>query len=269
MILGQSWRQPATILDVSAAFLLLLLLTSSTYMLNDIADLRSDRQHWSKRHRPIASGRIRVRTALALGIAGVLVTLLLGALLSPKLGAGLAGYFVLTLGYSLGLKRIPLLDTLVIALLFGIRLVIGVVVLGQYFSGYLLTFALFFFFSLATAKRHTEILGAGPAGSAGLTARGYRPEDAELTLVLGVAAGLGSIIVLVMYLMQDAFLRVPYANPAWLWAEPLVIAIWLGRIWLLAHRGEMSEDPVSFAVRDRFSWGCGATGGVAYLLALL
>ena len=84
----------------------------------------------------------------------------------------------------------------------------------------------------------------------------------------GVAAALGSLIILVLYLMHDAFLRVPYADPWWLWAQPLLIAIWMGRIWLLSHRGEMLDDPVSFAIRDRTSWGLGVTVGITYLLAL-
>ena len=268
MVLGQSWREPAAIFHTLLAFILLLVLTSSTYLINDIADVQSDRQHWSKRRRPIASGRIPIRTALGAGVAGVVFVLLVGMIVSPALFASLAAYLALTLGYSLWLRRVPLLDLLVIALLFGMRLVIGVAVLNQAFSGYLLSFALFFFFSLATAKRHTEILRSGPEGGPNLAARGYEPADAELTLVLGVASGLGSIIVLILYLMEDAFLRVPYANPGWLWAEPLLVAMWLGRIWLLSHRGQMQDDPVSFAVRDRTTWGIAAGVAVAYLCAL-
>lgn len=268
LILGQGWRDAAHVMEALLAFALLLLLTSSTYLLNDLADLRADRAHWSKRHRPIPAARIPIRTALAAGGAGISAALLAGLLVSVPLFLGLAAYLALTLAYSFGLKRVPLLDTLIIALLFGLRILVGVAALGQPVSGYLMTFALFFFFSLATAKRHTEILRAGPEGAASLAARGYRPADAELTLVVGVAAALGSLIVLVLYLMQDAFLRVPYADPWWLWAPPLLIAIWMGRIWLLSHRGEMQDDPVSFAIRDRTSWGLGAAVGLAYLLAL-
>ncbi len=268
LILGQGWRDMGQVVDALLGFALLLLLTSSTYLLNDLADLRADRAHWSKRHRPIASARIPIRAALAAGLCGVSAALLAGLLYSVPLFMGLGAYLVLTLAYSFGLKRVPLLDTLIIALLFGLRILVGVAALGQPISGYLMTFALFFFFSLATAKRHTEILRAGPEGAPSLAARGYRPADAELTLVVGVASALGSLIVLVLYLMQDAFLRIPYADPWWLWAPPLLIAVWLGRIWLLSHRGEMEDDPVSFAIRDRTSWGLGAAVGIAYLLAL-
>jgi 4-hydroxybenzoate polyprenyltransferase/phosphoserine phosphatase len=268
LVLGQGWRDMSHVMEALLGFALLLLLTSSTYLLNDLADLRADRAHWSKRHRPIASARIPIRAALAAGLGGVSAALLAGLLVSVPLFLGLAAYLALTLAYSFGLKRVPLLDTLIIALLFGLRILVGVAALGQPVSGYLMTFALFFFFSLATAKRHTEILRAGPDGGAALAARGYRPADAELTLVVGVASALGSLIVLVLYLMLDTFLRVPYADPWWLWAQPLLIAIWMGRIWLLSHRGEMLDDPVSFAIRDRMSWGLGAGVGVAYLLAL-
>jgi 4-hydroxybenzoate polyprenyltransferase len=268
LILGQGWRDMTQVMEALLAFGLLMLLTASSYLLNDLSDLRADRAHWSKRQRPIPAARIPIRTALAAGVAGILLALLAGMLVSVPLFAGLAAYLALTLAYSFGLKRVPLLDTLIIALLFGLRILVGVAALVQPVSGYLMTFALFFFFSLATAKRHTEILRAGPAGAPTLAARGYRPADAELTLVAGVAAALGSLIVLVLYLMQDAFLRVPYADPWWLWAQPLLIAIWMGRIWLLSHRGEMLDDPVSFALRDRTSWGLGVAVGIAYLLAL-
>ncbi len=268
LVLGHGWRDMGHLLEALLAFALLLLLTSSTYLLNDLADLWSDRAHWSKRHRPIASARIPIRAALVAGLGGVSAALLAGLLYSSALFLGLAAYLALTLAYSFGLKRVPLLDTLIIALLFGLRILVGVAALGQPVSGYLMTFALFFFFSLATAKRHTEILRAGPDGAPALAARGYRPADGELTLVVGVASALGSLIVLVLYLMQDAFQRMPYTDPWWLWAQPLLIAVWLGRIWLLSHRGEMLDDPVSFAIRDRTSWGLGAAVGVAYLLAL-
>ena len=268
LILGQGWRDAGMVVDALLGFALLLLLTSSTYLLNDVADLRADRQHWSKRNRPVASARIPIRHALPVGAGGITVALLGGLLVSPPVFGGLAAYLVLTLAYSFGLKRVPLLDTLVIALLFGMRLLIGVAAPGLPISAYLITFALFFFFSLALAKRHTEILRAGPGGAASLAARGYRPTDAELTLVVGVSAALGSLIVLVLYLTQDAFLRVPYADPWWLWAQPLLVSIWLGRIWLLSHRGEMLDDPVSFAVRDKVSWCLGGGVGLAYLLAL-
>jgi 4-hydroxybenzoate polyprenyltransferase len=189
-------------------------------------------------------------------------------LYSTLLFLGMAAYLGVTMAYSFGLKRVPLLDALIIALLFGMRILVGVAALEQPVSSYLMTFALFFFFSLAMAKRHTEILRAGPNGAPSLAARGYRPADAELTLVVGVASALGSLIVLVLYLIQDAFLRVPYADPEWLWAMPLLIAVWLGRIWLLSHRSEMLDDPVSFAIRDRTSCGLGVAVGIAYLLAL-
>jgi len=268
LVLGQGWSDMGQVLDAVFGFALMILLTSSTYLLNDLADLRADRAHWSKRSRPIASARITIRQALTAGICGVSAALLAGLIYSTPLFLGLAAYLGVTMAYSFGFKRVPLLDALIIALLFGMRILVGVAALEQPVSSYLMTFVLFFFFSLAMAKRHTEILRAGPNGAPSLAARGYRPADAELTLVVGVASALGSLIVLVLYLIQDAFLRVPYADPEWLWAMPLLIAVWLGRIWLLSHRSEMLDDPVSFAIRDRTSCGLGVAVGIAYLLAL-
>jgi hypothetical protein len=60
-----------------------------------------------------------------------------------------------------------------------------------------------------------------------------------------------------------------YNRPAALWATPPLLFLWVGRIWLLANRGEMHDDPVVFALSDRMSWLLGAAVGAAFLLALL
>jgi 4-hydroxybenzoate polyprenyltransferase/phosphoserine phosphatase len=268
LVLGHAWTDPAAIMATLGGLACLLAVTSATYLLNDIADLESDRRHWSKHSRAIASGRLPIRRALLLS-GGALGIAFAGALaLSPAFALALAIYLALTLSYSFGLKRIPLFDTLIIGILFTSRLVMGIALLDQPYSEWLLTFSMFFFVSLAIAKRHTEIVRAGSAGEHSLSSRGYRAEDGALTLVIGAATATASLLVMVLYLVEEVFRHEAYGNPRMLWGVPLILAIWVGRIWLLAHRGEMTDDPVSFALRDKISLALGVSVAILFLAAL-
>jgi 4-hydroxybenzoate polyprenyltransferase len=268
LMLGHAWTDPRAIGIVLVGLACLLLLTSATYLLNDIADLDSDRRHWSKRNRAIASGKLPVRRALLLSAIAIGVAFAGALALSSEFALTLASYLALTLCYSFGLKRIPLLDTLTIGALFTTRVVMGVVLLRQPYSEWFLTFSMAFFVSLAIAKRHTEIVRAGSSGEHSLASRGYRVEDGELTLVIGVSTGIASLLIMALYIVEDILPRNAYDNPKLLWGIPILLAIWIGRIWLLAHRGEMSDDPVSFALRDKASLALGAVVAILFLAAL-
>jgi 4-hydroxybenzoate polyprenyltransferase len=199
---------------------------------------------------------------------GIALGLLAAAALSPAFGWFLLAYLVLTVGYSLRLKRIPLLDVAVIASLFALRLTMGIGLAGARYSEWLLSFALMFFLSMALAKRHGEILRSATTTSHGLSHRGYAVTDAPLTLAIGTASAIASLVIMMIYLVEEGFPQGSYATPAWLWVIPVVLAIWLGRIWLLVHRGQMHDDPIVFALRDRASLLLGATAALAFVLAL-
>jgi 4-hydroxybenzoate polyprenyltransferase len=172
------------------------------------------------------------------------------------------------LGYSFGWKRIPLFDTFIIALLFTIRILIGIAAATLSPSAWLLTFSMFFFFSLALAKRHAEILRAAEHDLQKLEGRGYQITDESLTLAFGISASMASIVIVVIYLVEEVFARHIYNTPAWLWVAPIAICLFICRIWVLSHRGRMTDDPVAFALRDRVSLGLGVFVAVAILLAL-
>jgi 4-hydroxybenzoate polyprenyltransferase/phosphoserine phosphatase len=247
---------------------LLCLVASLTYLVNDMADLASDRKHWSKRRRGFASGAIPVRDGL-LAVGAVLPIACIAALsVAPAAGLCLLFYVAVTLGYSFGWKRIPLFDTFIIGLLFTIRILIGIAAAELVPSAWLLTFSMFFFFSLALAKRHTEILRAAEHGLQKLEGRGYQTGDAGLTLAFGSAASMASIVIVVLYLVEEVFARQIYHTPAWLWVAPIAIFLFSCRIWVLSHRGRMTDDPVAFALRDNVSLGLGVLVAVAILLAL-
>jgi 4-hydroxybenzoate polyprenyltransferase/phosphoserine phosphatase len=264
------WRDvtPAGLLATLAMIGLLCLVASLTYLVNDIADVSSDRKHWSKRRRGFASGAIPVRDGL-LVVGAILPAACIAALLvSPPAGLCLLFYVATTLGYSFGWKRIPLFDTFIIGLLFTIRILIGIAAADLVPSAWLLTFSMFFFFSLALAKRHTEILRAAEHGLHKLEGRGYQAGDESLTLAFGSAASMASIVIVVLYLVEEIFARQIYHTPAWLWVAPIAIFLFSCRIWVLSHRGRMTDDPVAFALRDNVSLGLGVLVGTAILLAL-
>jgi 4-hydroxybenzoate polyprenyltransferase/phosphoserine phosphatase len=268
VILG--WRDVtlASLATTLAMLLLLCAVASLTYLINDMADLSADRKHWSKRRRPFASGTIPVRDGLLVVAVALPIACFLGLWISTLAGICLVSYVGVTLGYSFGWKRIPLFDTFIIALLFTIRILIGIAAAKLAPSAWLLTFSMFFFFSLALAKRHTEILRAAEHDFQKLEGRGYQLMDDSLTLTFGISASMASIVIVVIYLVEEVFARNIYSTPAWLWMAPISIFLFSCRIWALAHRGRMTDDPVGFALRDRVSIGLGLFVAVAILLAL-
>ena len=186
LILSHTWSS-AELTNSIHAFCILCAVTSSTYIINDLADLQSDREHWSKRFRPIASGVIPITYAVPVAVALLLLPLLDAWGLSFDFFVTLCTYIILTLSYTAGLKRVPILDCFVIAVLFTVRVVMGVAIARSLYSGWLFSFSLAIFFSLALAKRSTELLRAASAGQAGIPSRGYKPEDVSLVLSLGIS----------------------------------------------------------------------------------
>ena len=175
----------------------------------------------------------------------------------------------INLAYSFWLKREPLVDIFVLASLFTIRLALGLVVTDVVFSPWLFVFSMFIFLSLSAAKRQTEITRMVAHGLSQTPGRGYRAEDGPLVLSLGVGAMLATVLVMVIYLVADAFPEGFYRHPFFLWGFPIIIFLWLSRIWLLCHRGELNDDPVAFALKDRLSLAYGAAMVAMFAAALL
>jgi len=225
---------------------------SSVYLLNDLLDLESDRHHPSKRFRPLASGAIPILHALAL----VPVLLVIATGLAAKLDGGFLAifglYYGLTLLYSFVIKQVGLLDVLVLAGLYAIRIQAGGYAARVPVSDWLLLFSIFVFLSLAFAKRYTELKGHR-AASEQIKGRGYSRGDAELLSTMGVGSGYLSVLVLGLYVSNPAVIEL-YHRPRVLWLVCPVLLHWISRVWLLAHRGRMHDDPILFALRDPQSW---------------
>jgi len=266
-LLGGTIGDPDVFVRCLLAFIATGLVASGVYLLNDLADLAHDRCHWSKRKRPIASGDLSIRSAAVAAFGATAAGLALAAWIGTAVLLGLAAYVAVTLAYSLWLKRVPVLDSFILAGLFTLRLAIGIAAAEVVASPWLLVFSMFLFASLSFAKRHTEILRLIGRGATAAAGRGYVAADAPLVLGLGLATGTGSILIMVLYLIFDAFGQSFYGNPNWLWVLPAVLFLWFGRIWLVGQRGQLHDDPVAFALKDRVSLGLGGALGAGFAFA--
>ncbi len=268
-ILSGALFDQAHLVAVVLSFVAICLIASGTYLANDLWDLAEDRRHWSKCRRPLACGDLSIATALGAIAVGLTGGLILAVAAATAGGLVVACYLLLTLAYSLTLKRVPILDVVVLAGLFTLRLVLGIVSSQAAASPWLLTFSMFLFSSLCFAKRLVEIERSAARDRGAVLGRGYRQADAPLVFALGTGTGVASIVVMVLYITSEAFTRTFAGNTTWLWAFPVILFLWLARVWLVAGRGELDDDPVAFAVTDPPSCLLGAAMVVAFLLAWL
>lgn len=268
LVLGGLASHPEAWSLAFVAFIALGLVASASYLLNDLLDLPHDRAHWSKRERPLASGRLPLGMGVAAIVIGLAGGLWMAGAAGPAVLAGVLAYLGLTLSYSIWLKRIPMLDALTLGSLFTLRIAVGVTAVGVAWSPWLLTFSMFLFTSLSFAKRHTELRGAAKRGRSGkLSGRGYQSADEPVVLAFGISAGLASIVIFILYLANEAFRAAVLAAPLALWSFPLILVLFMGRVWLLAGRDELHDDPVAFAVKDRPSLALAAIAGLAFVIA--
>jgi len=269
LVLGGKAGDLSAWLNALLGFFALGFVASATYIVNDLWDLPSDRRHWSKRMRPLASGELSIRAGIVLAIAGLAVGFGLMTCSGRGALAMLGLYVVLALSYSFAGKTVAILDVFILACLFTLRLGFGIVLADVRLSTWLLVFSMFLFISLSMAKRHTEVLRLADHGLEGTRGRGYIAGDAPLTLGMGLASMFGALLIMIVYLIEDAFPRGVYANPTCLWAIPFILFIFVGRIWLLSQRGQLRDDPVAFALKDRVSLLLGLLMGIVFAAALI
>lgn len=267
IVLAGELANPTMLLTAMLAFIALCLIASSTYIVNDLWDLADDRRHWSKRRRPIASGQLSIATALAAAPIGIAAGGLLGLLLGPIAALTLLAYVVLTLAYSFWLKRVPVLDVTTLASLFTLRLVLGIMSTGLKASPWLLGFSMLLFSSLCLAKRYVEIVGWAAQGQKAIKSRGYQVEDIPVLVALGLSTGVTSVAIMLLYIVFEASENTFYGHSVWLWGVPLILFFWISRIWLLASRGQLDDDPVAFALKDPPSLALGVGMTALFLLA--
>ena len=242
------------LLNGCLAFLFFGLCASSVYLLNDLIDLEDDRHHSSKRYRPLASGALPLKAGL-LAIPVLLVSAFAGAalLLPWEFTISLALYYLLTLAYSMLLKRKVVIDVITLASLYTLRIISGTFAFGVELTFWMLAFSMFIFLSLSLIKRYAELQEARSAGIEEKSrGRAYYPNDLEMISSLGAASGYLAVMVMALYI-QDSNTVSLYDNPQIIWLACPLLLYWITRVWLITHRGEMHEDPIVFALKDKTS----------------
>jgi len=219
------------------------LLASSVYVLNDLFDLQADRMHSGKCHRPLASGRMSIPSGITLYVILLLGSIFATIIFLPlNVGIVLAIYLALTTFYSVYGKKIAILDVMLLAGLYTMRLIAGALTVNVVLSEWLMGFSMFFFLSLAFVKRYSEVRTRND-GIEQLPGRGYEAKDSIMLLATGLASAMISILVLALYINSDAVVKL-YTNPSFLWLICPAMLTWLLQMWFIAHRGKMHDDPI-------------------------
>ncbi len=176
-------------------------------------------------------------------------------------------YLAVTLAYSAYLKRIPLVDVIILSGLYTLRLLAGSAATATFISHWLAGFSVFLFFSLAIAKRFAELENLSAAGSTPKNGRGYLLADINQLRSFGTSSAFSAVVIFAIYISGSDVTKL-YRSPGLLWMIVPLMILWLCRVWLLASRGELQEDPVVFALTDRMSLLIGATVTVIALVAM-
>lgn len=240
--------------------------SSGIYILNDLLDLHSDRAHPWNNVRPFASGQLSIGSGILVSLFLLGVSLGLGALaVNGRFAGALALYAVTAVVYSMRLKRIVILDVFVLSSFYTFRIWAGALITGVPLSQWFMGFSLFFFLSLAMAKRYSELVHASELADSGNSGRNYRASDRELLMNIGMASCFSAIVILSLYVHSNEVMAL-YQRPGLLLLLCPLILYWSCRVWLKAHRGDLNEDPVSLALSDPISY-CVAAAGFAVMLA--
>ncbi|MSP19190.1 MAG: UbiA family prenyltransferase [Bdellovibrionales bacterium] len=243
----------STWLHCLRAFFAFSFIASGVYVFNDICDLENDRKQESKKHRPLASGRLSVKTGLFLIPTCLALSMISCYGASWKLLAVLGCYLLMNVAYSFWVKEWLALDVVFLAIFYTLRIIAGGVASQTFVSEWLLSFSVFFFFGLAMVKRLSELKKEPQFLSKKVGRRAYESQDSMTLLVSGMSTSLLSILVLALYLSTGEVKKL-YHHPDLLWFVTPCLLFWLNRLWILGARGLVSEDPLVFALKDKVTW---------------
>lgn len=249
------------------AFCCFSLAASATYIVNDLLDLEADRLHPQKRLRPFASGDLQPLSGLLVAAVFLLLAIA-GARLLPLAFLGwLLLYIASTLAYSLYLKRIELVDVVMLSGLYTLRLLAGSAATRSHISPWLAGFSVFLFFSLAIVKRFAELENLRSSGSVPRNGRGYLVADLNQLRSFGTSSAFAAVVVFAIYISSQEVMTL-YRRPEVLWLIMPLMILWLCRVWLLASRGNLNEDPLVFALTDKMSLLIGAATAAIVVAAI-
>jgi 4-hydroxybenzoate polyprenyltransferase len=249
------------------AFIAFSLCASATYIINDLFDLQEDRTHQTKSARPFASGDIKISNGIFMAAVLAVASAVFALFVNNTFFYMLFLYVVCTLSYSMWIKRLVLVDVFMLALLYTLRIFSGSIAIEITESLWLLSFSIFIFLSLALIKRYAELRSAIDYGKTALIGRNYRHDDLLLLMAMGISFGSIAALILLIYISNSAS-SLLYTSPHVLWIIALIILFWISRAWLLTMRGEMNEDPVFFALKDKASIACAILVAIVLMLAV-
>ncbi|MFM0178355.1 UbiA family prenyltransferase [Paraburkholderia aspalathi] len=268
LLAGHKLSSPDLAIAAIVAFLTFGLCASSVYLLNDLLDLEDDRHHPVKRRRPLASGALPLTWGLGLFPVLLVGSFAIAWLFLPwRFSVVLFGYYALTLAYSMYLKRQVMVDVVVLAMLYTIRIIAGTAAVDAQLTFWLLAFSMFIFLSLALVKRYAELHSMKERGLVKTRGRGYVASDLSLISSLGTSSGYLAVLVLALYI-QDAKTASMYRHPQVIWLACPLLLYWVSRTWIIAHRGLMHDDPIVFAARDRVSLAVVVLCGLVFWAAI-
>ena len=267
LVMAHRFGEVEPVCQAMLAFLSFGLCASSVYLLNDLLDLTDDRQHHFKKRRPFASGSISIVHGTMLIPALLIAAFGIAVLLPVEFVGLLAFYYVITLAYSLRLKRAALVDVLTLAGLYTIRIIAGGAATSIVPSFWLLAFSIFLFLSMALVKRFGELTAHKLPDGIDSSGRGYSAIDIETLSQFGSTSAYMAVLVLALYIDSDTVQDL-YTHPEVIWLLCPLLLYMLTRIWLLARRDQLHEDPVVFLISDRHSQLLAGIGAVLLWLAV-
>jgi 4-hydroxybenzoate polyprenyltransferase/phosphoserine phosphatase len=267
LLLSHTIDDRAKLVSTLEAFAAFCAAASAIYVTNDLLDLDADRQHPRKRHRPLAAGTLTIAqgAVLALGLIGLCALISMRLPLATRLLMAL--YVTTSLVYGVYAKIHLFLDVVTLAGLYTLRLLVGGAAAEIAISPWTLAFSIFFFTSLASCKRLSELRAGRPDGDMALPGRAYFQPDLLSLTALASSSGYAAVVVMALYLNSPDVAKL-YRRPQLLWCLLPMVSYWISRTIMVANRGSMHDDPIVFAFGDRASLVVGA-GAAAVILASL
>ncbi|WP_263349867.1 UbiA family prenyltransferase [Acidicapsa acidisoli] len=251
-----------------AAFFCFSFIASANYLINDLLDIENDRRHLKKRQRPFAAGDLAVSSGVTLVLLLIAASCAILPHLPTTFALWLLVYATTTSAYSFYLKRVPLVDVLVLSGLYAVRVLAGGAATNTFISPWLSGLAIFLFLSLAMVKRFSELANLRERGIANSQGRGYLVSDLEQIRAFGTASAYAAVVVFSLYISRPDVSAL-YRHSGRLWLIVPIMLYWLNRVWLLASRGELDEDPVVFAISDPVSLMLAAGTAVLAIFAMV
>lgn len=257
LLLSHQFHDKMVLAQSLLSFVLFSFTASSIYILNDLFDLSADRRHTKKKNRPWASGDLGIPLGIICFIFFAFTALFTTFNCDTESGFLLLSYFILNLFYTFKLKSLLLIDVILLALMYNLRIIFGGLMTEIPISPWLLTFSVFFFLGLAFIKRFAELKKHASSDSSKQKARAYQPEDQVMIAIIGVASSLLSVLVFALYLNSPTVQEL-YQNNNYLWLITPALLYWVARTWILVYRGNLDDDPIAFAIKDKPTYMVGA-----------